>query len=86
MRLSDGFITHDTDGEHIMVATGHTQFAGIARSNKTAAFIVELLKHDTTKEKIVDAMLAKYDAPRVQIETDVDRILDSLRDIGALDE
>ena len=86
MRLKDGFVTHDADGEQIMVAAGNAKFAGLVRSNKTAAYIVDLLKTNTTKTDIIDAMAAKYDAPRERIAEDVENILVSLRSIGAIDE
>ena len=56
------------------------------RSNPTAAFIIDYLKEDTTEEKIVDAMCAKYDASREQISADLAEILVKLRNIGALEE
>ncbi len=86
MRLKDGFITHESDGEQIMVGAGGTHFSGLVRSNKTAAFIVEQLKGETTPEGIVEAVAAKYDAPRNQIRKDVEKILDKLRSIGAIIE
>lgn len=86
MKLKDGFMTHTTGGEQIMVSAGGQRFNGLVRSNATAAFIVEQLKTDTTPEKIVDALEAEYDAPRATLERDVDRILDILRSIPALDE
>ncbi len=86
MKLKDSFITQDIDGTQFMVAVGETSFNGIVRSNKTAAFIVECLKTETTKNQIVNAMCAKYDAPKDRIEADVEKILEKLRGIGALDE
>ncbi len=86
MKLKDGFITRQTDGEQIMVAVGDVGFAGLVRSNKTAAFIVDCLKSETTKEEIVDAMSRKYDAPKDVLDRDVEKILAKLRSIGALDE
>lgn len=86
MKLKEGFITKETDGEQIMVAVGSAKFAGIVRSNKTAAFIVDCLKKETTKEEIVDVMAKKYDAPKDVISADVEKILTKLRSIGALDE
>ncbi len=86
MKLKDGFITRQTDGEQIMVAVGDVGFAGLVRSNKTAAFIVDCLKSETTKEAIVDAMSQKYDAPKDVLDRDVEKILAKLRSIGALDE
>lgn len=86
MRLKDGFITHESDGEQIMVAAGEARFSGMVRSNKTAAFIVDCLKEETSETEIVEQLLSIYDAPKEVIEQDVRRILDSLRSIGAIDE
>ena len=86
MKLKEGFITHQTQGEHITVSAGGSGFNGLIRSNGTAGFIVECLKNDTTEEAIVEKMLAKYDAPRTLIAADVAKVLSSLREIGAIDD
>lgn len=86
MRLRDGFITHESAGEHITVTAGNTAFNGMVRSNKTAGFIVECLKENVTKEDIIAKMLEKYDAEREQIEKDVEKILEQLQAIGAIDD
>ena len=85
MRLKNTFITHDSEGEQVLIDVT-SSFAGLVRSNKTAAFIVDCLKTDTTKEQIVDAMYEKYDAPKEVLKKDVDAIIDKLRGIGALEE
>ena len=86
MKLKEGFITHQTQGEHRTVSAGGSGFNGLIRSNGTAGFIVECLKTDTTEEAIVEKMLAKYDAPRTLIAADVAKVLSSLREIGAIDD
>ena len=86
MKLKDGFVTHEMGDQQVMVTVGDTAFNGLVRSNKTAAFIVDCLKEETTKEKIADAMEAKYDASRDLLERDVESVLEQLRSIGALDE
>lgn len=86
MKLKKGFLIHEIDGQQVMVSAGMTQFSGLIRSNQTAAFIVNSLKKETSKEAIVDAMAKKYDAPRKRIETDVEKILNQLRGIGVIDE
>ena len=85
MKLKDTYITHDSDGEQILLDTS-SSFAGLIRSNKTAAFIVECLKDDTTQEKIVEAMFEKYDAPKDVLAKDVADVIEKLRKVGALDE
>lgn len=85
MKLKENFISHISGDEQILLDTT-SSFAGLIRNNKTAAFIVECLKEETTKERIVDLMNEKYDASREVIEKDVSGILDTLRRVGALDE
>ncbi len=86
MKLKKGYITHMAGNQQVMVGTSGTGFSGLVRSNKTAAFIVDQLKKDTTPEQIVDMLAKEYDAPRDVLIADVDKILDKLRSIGALDE
>ncbi len=86
MKLNNKFVTRDMGDTQVMVAVGSAAFSGIVRSNKTAAFIVDQLKTDTTKEKILAAMQEKYDADPAVMEKDIDKVLDKLRSIGALDE
>lgn len=85
MKLKGTFITHESDGEQIMVASDGA-FAGLVRSNATAAFIIDQLKMETSKEQILDAMSKKYDGDREIMAEDVDLVLRNLRKIGALEE
>ena len=85
MKLKGTYITHDSDGEQILLDTS-SSFAGLIRNNKTAAFIVECLKEETTQEKIVEAMFEKYDAPKEVLAKDVSDVIEKLRKVGALDE
>ena len=85
MKLKDTYITHDSDGEQILLDTS-SSFAGLIRNNKTAAFIVKCLKEETTEEKIVEAMFEKYDAPKNVLAKDVSEVIGKLRKVGALDE
>ena len=86
MKLRDQFITQDLDDIQYLIPVGGEAFSGIVRSNKTAAFIVERLKSETTEELIVDALFERFDAPREEIAKDVRDILDVLRGINALEE
>ncbi len=86
MKLKSDFITQDIEGTQFLVSMGAESFGGIARSNKTAAFIVNCLKKETTKEAIVETMCQKYDAPREVISNDVEEILTTLRKIRAIEE
>ena len=85
MRLKDGVVSYDLDGERFTVSASGA-FGGMIRSNATAAFIVEQLATETTEEAIVSAMAERYDAPRERIAADVHAVLAQLREMNALAE
>ena len=55
------------------------------RGNPTLGAILERLKQETTEEQIVESMCAEYDAPKETITADVHRVVEQLREIGAID-
>ena len=87
MKLKEGFILQQVGDEYMAVATGEAakDFNGLVRSNKTANDILRLLMTDTTEEKVIDAMLERYDAPREVIAEDVHRTILRLREAGFID-
>ena len=86
MKLKNGFVPHEMGGEQVIVPTGENSFSGMVRAKGTAAFIVNCLLEETTRDGIVDAILAKYDVSAETAGKDVDKILDKLRSIGAIEE
>lgn len=86
MKLNKGFIVHQTDQDSLLVPAGKVSFTGLVRGNKTLGIVLELLKTDTTKEQIITDIKSRFDAPEGAVERDVDKALDELRKIGALDE
>ncbi len=86
MKLKEGFITYRTEEEQIMVSVTPKALNGIVKSNSTAAYIIDCLKEETSKEEIVKKMLEKYDVSGDTLEKDVEKVLSSLREIGAIDE
>ena len=86
MKLKKEILTHTMDDSQVMVSTDKDVFSGIVTSNKTAAFIVDCLKDETTPDAIKKAMFDKYDAPMEMISEDVDEVISKLRSIGVIDE
>lgn len=86
MKVKNGFIVYESGGEYIMTGAGDANFHGIIRSNQVAAFIVECLKEETTKEAILEKMLSTYEGEKEEMEKGIDSVLDTLRQIGVLDE
>ena len=84
MKLKNEFIVFETEKESMLVPTGASKFAGLMRGNKTLGEILELLKKDTTEEKIVAALYEKYEGSKRDIAADVRKTVNELKRIGAL--
>ncbi len=87
MKLNPGFLTYAVGNEYYIVSTAGTEFNGIVKSNRTAAFIAECLKNETTEAEIVDRVCDEFaDADRATVERDVKAVIDKLRGIGAIED
>lgn len=88
MKLKPGFLFHEIDGEHLVVASGPAAetFSGMIRNNDTANFIYHLLEQEQTEASLADAVCAAYDAPRARVEQDIRRLVAQMREAGILDE
>ena len=85
MKLKNTFITHNSGDEQLMISAGGN-FNGMVRSNSTAGEIIDLLKNEITREQIIATMADRYEVEFAVLERDVDKVLASLRSIGAIDE
>ena len=86
MKLRKDFIVQDIDDAQFLVPVGAEAFSGMVRSNKTAAFIVNCLKEETTEAAILDKMCERFDAPRARIAADLAKALEILRSVNAIEE
>lgn len=88
MKLKKTFVTHTVADSQIMVPVGESakNLRGFVRSNETAAFIVDLLKNDTSFDEMVSAVRGEYDADLQQAEAAVQYVLDNLKKLNAIDE
>ena len=82
MKLKKEYVTQSA-GDTKMLSTA---FSGILESNKHAAFVADCLSRETTPERIVAGLCAGNDESIGVLAADVQRILNQLRGIGALDE
>ena len=88
MKLANGFITQQYKDEQLMVAVGPAadSFHGLARSNGTAAFLIEKLKTETTVDALVEALTSEYEVDAETARRDIGTLLAKLRSIGAIEE
>ena len=86
MKIKDSFITHESDGRQILIDASGQDFHGLVRSNKTASFIVDCLMEEIDREALIAALTDKYEVSDERAAAGVDKVLTTLRGIGALDE
>ena len=86
MRLREGFITYTLQGQQMLVAAGPAAktFHGLARSNETAAFIIDCLKTETTEQEITAKLCAEYAVSEQRAAAGVHRVVQQLHEIGAI--
>lgn len=88
MKLKYSFDAVDMGDEIVCVPVGEgsEQIHGIVKMNKSGQEIMELLKDETTVEKMVEQLADKYENDRENLESEVLRIIDILRNANILDE
>ena len=87
MKLCDGYILRCVAGKNIVVSVAeNSSFNGMLTLNDTGVFFWKLLKEETTKEKLLEAVLSEYDVDSTVAKKDIDEFLQKLRDKGILEE
>lgn len=84
MKLRPTFVVNRIGGETVGVPlTGN--FHGVVTANESAALILDCLKSETSREEILNRLLEEYDVSRETAERDLDRVLDRLKQIDAIE-
>lgn len=81
MKLKYDFVINDVAGETVAVSVGDTgdRFNGYIKLNKTGAFIFKMLKKDTAREDIINALMKEYpEATPKQAAESVDELISRL--------
>lgn len=86
MKQNPDFFLSETAGLQILIPVGEAsvKFPGMITVNKTGAFLWEFLAQERTEKELADALEEHFEAPRTQIEADVEEFLRRLRLAGAL--
>lgn len=81
MKLKYQFVINQVAGDTVAVSVGNNdgRFNGYIKLNETGAFIFKKLKNDTTRDDIINALLAEYpDATPTAAADSVDELIDKL--------
>lgn len=88
MKLKDGIVLGNIDGQDFAIATGalSSTLSGIINNNESANYIFKLLQKEQTEQSIISAMQERYDAPEDEIIADVKEFLATLDSYGILEK
>lgn len=81
MKLKYDFVINNVAGETVAVSVGDNdgRFNGYIKLNETGAFIFKALKKETTRDDIVNALMAEYpDATKEDAAESVDSLIEQL--------
>lgn len=86
MKLKGKFETDVIDDDTIMVSMDNATLQGFLRANKTAAFIIRCLEHDTSKNEILTKVVEKYHISEDKANSGVSRIIEQLKAKNLIEE
>ena len=86
MKLKDGVIISQVENEYVAVFAGEAGKAcsGMMRMNKVSAFIMELLKTDTTEDQLVAALLDRYEVSEEDARKSVCFVIEQVNKAGII--
>ncbi len=85
MKIKEGFILREVAGQIVVLPTGNQLDLNMMITlNDTGRFLWEHLQEETTKEALVEALLAEYDVDAALAGKSVDAFVQKLRDGGLL--
>ena len=82
MKLVEGLLITETEGEFIAIATGDAaiQFDGIIHLNADTAGLMKLLEEEQTEDNLILHLKRKYSLQEEKVRPDVRKFLGKLRE------
>lgn len=88
MKIKNGFVLRDTDGEYVVMPTGQniSKFDGAIILNEVAAFIWQKMKDSVSREELLEYVLSEFEVDRTRAEKDLDALIEKLRGYGVIED
>lgn len=87
MKLKSNYILRTVAGKNIVVPLGGEDgFNKMLTLNDTGVFFWNILKSETTKEKMLEAVTREYDVSAEVAKADIDEFLEKLKNSGVLED
>lgn len=87
MRISESFVVRTIADETMLVPMGKVDAqSGIITANDVGKFLLHALAKGCSREELLRSVTEEYTVTQETAAADLDEFLDSLREIGALEE
>lgn len=88
MKIKDGYILKDVAGSKIVIATGaqRMDFNGVMTFNSVGAEIFNMLDGTNSIDDIAKKIAEDYNVPIERVKTDVENLINKMREHNLLDE
>ena len=92
MRINNGYVVKEIAGKYVIIPVGQNvvDYKNMLHINDTAAFILECMKEDTTRENILAKMIEKYEAEteddKAVLAKDLDEFIAAAIEYGVVEE
>ena len=88
MKIKDTFVLRKVAESWVVLPLGQSSldFNGMLTLNNSAAFLWGVLEQGSTREGLVDALMAEYEVDQERASADVDAFLDVLSQVDCLED
>ena len=88
MKLKYNFAVREIAGDYVMVPLGESalKFAGMISTSETGALLADALKHDVTKEELLQKLVKEYDVDEIVAMDDINEFIVRLQKLDILTE
>lgn len=86
MKIKEGFVISRVGDKTVAVASGalSREFHGMITLNESGKLLFDLLRNDTTEERLIKALVDEYGITTEQAQRDVTAFLTGIRNAGLL--
>jgi len=84
LKLRDDFIFEEIDGRPVLVCISD-KWNGIIKCSRSMSIVVTMLREGTDREALLKALEGKYEVPTEILSADLERILNDLQCVGAIE-
>ena len=88
MKIKEGFLLRKMDGMGVVAPVGKAseRVNGMATLNETGILLWETMQRETSRQELIQALLAAYEVSEERAAQDVDVFLHKAREAGLVEE